>query len=102
MSRTRKDRPERIRWPDARPKYDNILHFGLGYDTFPKTQSKVHRSIDLNWRWYARTPSSWTRIQMTRPKRRACRVWELKTKYLLDFEEADCPDFGRKPHVYYY
>jgi hypothetical protein len=102
MSRTQKDWPDQIRWPDARPKYDSSIHFGLGYHTLPMTASKVKRTSDINWKWYKRTPSAWTRIQMTRPKRRACRVWELKTKYLLDFEEADCPDFGRKPHVYYY
>ena len=49
-------------------------------------------------------PPSWfVREFMTVPKRAACRNWEKQAIYADDFEEIeDCPDFGRKPHVYYW
>lgn len=53
--------------------------------------------------WFRRTPSWWTREFMTVPKRAACRNWEKQAIYADDLEDyKDCPDFGRKPHVYYW
>ena len=53
--------------------------------------------------WYRSTPGWWIREFMTAPKRAACRNWEKSIKHAQDFEEVeDCPDFGRKPHKYYW
>jgi hypothetical protein len=49
--------------------------------------------------WARATPSWWIREWMTVPKRAKCRNWE-KTRHLDNLDE-DCPDYGRKPHVYY-
>lgn len=71
------------------------------YVDIPGAKTKKKRDIDGNWRWYQRTPSWWSRLVMNKPRRRACRVWERQV-LLEDIEEADCPDYGRKPHVYFY
>lgn len=53
--------------------------------------------------WYKYTPSWYTREFMTRPKRARCRAWEKRAASCLDLDDLDdCPDYGRKPHVYYY
>ena len=58
---------------------------------------------DQGYRWYCRTPSWWVREYMTVPKRAACRNWEKDVVKHYDLEEIpDCPDYGYKPHVYYW
>ncbi len=56
-----------------------------------------------DWKWYKQAPSWFVREFMTVPKRAACRNWEKQAIYADDFEEIeDCPDFGRKPHIYFW
>lgn len=105
MSRTYKDRPDRLRFPDHRePK-------PAGYDraelsrwlALPRSKSKVPRYQNTKWFWYKAAPGWWVRLMMTRPQRRRCRMWEQQTKTRLDFEDADCPVIhARRPHVYFY
>lgn len=53
--------------------------------------------------WFKSTPSWWVREFMSVPKRQKCKNWERNTVKLLDIEDADiCPDFGNKPHIYYF
>lgn len=64
-------------------------------------RKKKRSEVDPSDWWYRHTPGWWTRSRMTVPKRAACRNWE-KTLNLSNIEEADCPDYGRKPHQYYW
>ena len=69
----------------------------------PGVKTKKPRHYNGDWKWYKQTPSWFVREFMTVPKRAACRNWEKQAIYADDFEEIeDCPDFGRKPHVYYW
>lgn len=53
--------------------------------------------------WHQTTPSWWVREFMTAPKRAACRNWAKNVVKSTDVEDVlDCPDYGRKPHVYFY
>ena len=91
MARTRKDAPERIRFPHH---YSDL-----------KDLPKRKRVINDNWNWLFSTPSYWTRLMMNRPKRRACSLWEHEVELLRveDLEDIeDCPDYGNKPHIYYW
>jgi len=66
-------------------------------------KSKKKRSADVWYRWYRSTPSSWVSEFMTAPKRAKCRNWEKDVVKLHDVEDAGiCPDFGNKPHHYYW
>lgn len=65
---------------------------------------KLKRSYtDFDYYWYKSTPGYWTLQHMTAPKRAKCRNWEKTTVKLFDIEDATiCPDYGRKPHFYYW
>lgn len=53
--------------------------------------------------WASATPSWWIREYMTVPKRAACSIWEKEAVKYLDIEEIPvCPDYGRKPHFFYW
>ena len=118
MSRTFKDIPSKIRFPEV---YDNDRYETLTCETEKSYggRSWIGTSIYLlekkgykrkqkrhefrEWNWLQSTPSWWTRLMMQKPKRRACRDWERKALYIEDLEDYDdCPDFGRKPHQYYW
>ena len=62
---------------------------------------KKKRNEHSKWNWLKSTPSWFVNTFMTRPKRRACRIWERQVLQ-QDIEEADCPDYGKRPHVYYW
>lgn len=85
MSRTLKDRPPSVRFPDD--------------------GTKKPRDIDTEWRWLRYTPSWWTNVFMTRPLRREAKLWERevqKIDSLEELEEIDKPNVSKKPHVYYW
>lgn len=53
--------------------------------------------------WYKYTPSWYVREFMNVPKRAKCRNWEKQAVKSLDLEDLPiCPDYGRKPHLYYW
>lgn len=66
--------------------------------------TKKKRSyMDPNDWWYRRTPSWFIREFMHVPKRAACRNWEKDAAKHHEVEEIpDCPDYGHKPHVYFW
>lgn len=129
MSRTYKDRPDRIRFPYPYD-HDTIIIRGvnlvtkttqLDWDTMEfvttdldepyeqyfarrletkSTKPRRRRKQDTEWHWMS-TPSWWTRLMMNKPQRRRGHVWERKV-LLEDIEETDPPDVSHKPHVYYY
>lgn len=45
--------------------------------------------------WFVRT-------FMTRPQRRAVKLWERDVVKTTDIERVDKPPHGHKPHVYYW
>lgn len=126
MSRTYKDRPYRIRFPENYPFLDDYerieytaisSYYGLndegdiGFFTReytavtclkkPGIKTKKRKTDNNEWQWMS-TPGWWIRCQMTRPQRRNSRVWERKVLTQVDLEEADPPLLGRKPHIYYW
>lgn len=66
----------------------------------PKIKKNVFNT-DNNW--HKQTPSWWVALMMTSSKRNKCRNWEKETLKLQDIEDCNvCPDFGNKPHLYYW
>lgn len=131
MSRTYKDKDFYLRFPEEKYDFGSekveyraiaktLYEYNLEEDTYSKievshnyighrwldkagTKTKKPRHYKGDWKWYKRTPSWFVREFMTAPKRRECRDWQSKVKYAVDFEEIeDCPDFGKKPHIYFY
>lgn len=98
MSRTLKDKPWKIRFRDW---HEGYLEGSYGLKV-PGFWPKTKRKDDTEWHWCGSTPSAWTRIMMNRPERRAAHLQEIATLKVLDLEEVDFPDSGRKPHVYYW
>ena len=118
MSRTFKDKKWTLRFPETKPRFGMVWLSGIKTLTNPYTgeelvfsrgyhlevagaKTRKKRNVNDHWNWVQSTPSWWTRSTMNRPQRRASRVWE-RTVLSSDIEEADCPDYGKKPHVYYH
>jgi len=70
------------------------------YRDLPGVKTKKPRHVYGEWNWVGNTPSWWVRDFMTAPTRARCRNWE-KTRTLDNLDEV-CPDYGRKPHIYYW
>lgn len=126
MSRTYKDKPHKfqreVQYNECyesvayeAKEYDLVRTYGYHYKMvftgktvtkhFSVKKAAIFRKkkrseVDPSDWWYRHTPGWWTRSRMTVPKRAACRNWE-KTVTLSNIEDADCPDYGRKPHQYY-
>jgi hypothetical protein len=60
--------------------------------------TKKKKNVDSEHHWMT-TPSWWNRMQHTRPERRRVKV---ALSRVSDVEEADIPDLGRKPHIYFW
>jgi hypothetical protein len=106
MSRTVKDLPWKLKYPESTWYYDSIKIFDDGdyrvrYIKLPGVKTKKRKEVDTDWHWMSASPSWWTRLMMNRPQRRAGRVWEQKV-LLEDLEETDPPGVGHKPHQYYW
>lgn len=102
MSRTYKHLPYRFKYPEFFDRsYWLRLEDGSYRDERLHDKPKKPKHQDTKWHWMS-TPSWWTRATMHRPKRRQCRVWEQTICGTQDLSEADCPDWGHKPHVYYW
>ena len=66
----------------------------------PKLKKNLFNPDD---HWFKSTSSWWTKVFMTKPKRAKCKSWEKQTLKLQNIEDFTiCPDFGNKPHVYYW
>jgi hypothetical protein len=108
MSRTHKDKPEDIKWPEERLDYNTVrlaIDFGgrLGYRRIEVSGKKTKKPRTYcHHRWWAKSPGWWVRLTMTKPQRRAGRVWEAVIKYAKDLDVSDPPQVSRRPHVYYY
>jgi len=121
MSRTYKDKPNKFRkdhysWHEDWERvtytytYRNILKDGepVTYTSSysvqkPTSKRKKRKELDTEDHWMT-TPSWWWRIVHHRPTRRACHIWEKSVHRFLD-DDVDlsiCPDFGRKPHHYFW
>lgn len=101
MSRTYKDKPNKLRFPEDQYDYGKIMMPGFTYMYLPGVRPKRKRN-HCHWRWLESTPSWWTRLFMIKPQRRKCRLWENQVKYMVNLEEADCPFYKNKPHKYYW
>ena len=67
------------------------------------TPKQKRNYFNTNDHWFKHTPSWWVKTFMTKPKRNKCKNWEKQTVKLLDIENCGvCPDFGNKPHLYYW
>lgn len=53
-------------------------------------------------RWLSQTPGWWTRLFMTKPQRRAAKLWERRAATSPDVEQEDLPPHGKKPHHYFW
>ncbi len=112
MSRTYKDRPSRVRFPEFNALYDTFRiayeeenDFGdvrvrYSYLKKPGIKTKKKKHVDTEWHWMS-TPSWWTRLIMNRPQRRKGRLWERAILF-QELEETDAPGVGKKPHQYYW
>lgn len=95
-------------WKCYREHLDSKFVIGTRTKTFTVKKAGVLKKrkrtyVDKDWYWFKGTPSWWTHVYMTTPKRAACRNWEKSIVNAVDYEEIeDCPDFGRKPHMYYW
>lgn len=91
MSRTNKDRPSRIRFPE--------------YWTEPYARTKKRKDEDSYWHWLQATPSWWNNLFHTRPQRREAQQWEREVQKVQDveeLEELDKPNVSKKPHKFYH
>lgn len=120
MSRTYKDKKWRLRFPEDVYGYGTqevpAIYTYVDWRTKEVTQhegtirmdiagakSKKKRSKEDQYHFPYSTPSWWVREFMNVPKRARCRNWEKDVVKLQDIEEAPvCPDYGNKPHVYYF
>lgn len=108
MSRTYKDRPYKIRFPEEQWDYKYYPNDGPRWYWYhalqiPGVLTKKKKKVDTYNHWMS-TPMWWIREMMNQPQRARCKQWEKKIlKVSLDnLIDIDYPDVGRKPHVYYW
>ena len=122
MSRTYKDRPARIKYPDHFKNRDDLYEYveydAEGYSYYynvyynekrkfcvkkPGVFTKKKKTIDTEWRWMS-TPGWWVNLFMNAPQRVASKQWERQVVRgsLEELEDTAPPHIGRKPHLYYW
>lgn len=91
MSRTYKDRPSKVRFPEVYPYWVTV------------EKTKKRKEVDTEWHWMS-TPGWWVHTFMTKPQRRAGSMWEREVVRIspTNLEEVDKPSVSRKPHLYYW
>ena len=99
MSRTYKDKPYKHcehwkSWQQDRTTLEGTWRT----IQLPTTKPKRKKELDTEDHWMT-TPSWWNRMQHTRPERRSAKV---ALSQVSDVEEADIPDLGRKPNIYFW
>ena len=92
MSRTNKDKPNKVKFPEFYP-YSKEAE-----------KPKKRKEEDTEWHWLGSTPSWWNRLFHTKPKRRAGHMEEkdLVGLDVEDLEELVETDVTNKPHKYFY
>ncbi len=88
MSRTFKDKPSKVRFPEVYPYWVQT------------EKTKKRKEEDTEWHWMS-TPSWWTRLCMNRPERRANKLRE-RNILISNVDEFDFPDLGHRPHIYFW
>lgn len=91
MSRTTKDKPWKLVYPDY-------------LDWQMPDKRKRAKKEDTDFHWLGSTPSWWNNLFHTRPRRNAAHVWEVNARKssVEDLEELDKPNVSNKPHKYYF
>jgi len=104
MSRTIKDKPNKLLWSDYRQDYIPCENYS--YRLGKTTKPKVRRTKNTEWNWVLNTPSWWNHLRHNKPQRRAGRRWEaefVNTEIdMWALQEVDAPGVSHKPHVYFY
>jgi hypothetical protein len=130
MSRTYKDRPSKIKHPEAHWDFGTehlayestrrIYEFDLETNNYccvdtnercirffraniAGAKTKKPRHVDTEWHWMS-TPGWYISEFMNRPQRAKGRAWEHKVvnTAIEDLDTLDTPSVGRKPHLYYW
>jgi hypothetical protein len=107
MSRTYKDRPSKIRFPEEQWDY-KYYRIGGGnwhicFLEYRGVLTKKKKRVDTENHWMTE-PSWFIREFMNQPQRARGKQWEKKiVKVSLDnLIDVDYPDVSRKPHIYYW
>ena len=106
MSRTYKDLPSKLRYPEEQWDYRYYLVGNrkyIDYLEYPGVLTKKKKHLDTEHHWMS-TPMWWVREFMNQPQRTRGKQWERKivkcpVKELIDEE---LPSVSRKPHLYYW
>ena len=107
MSRTYKDRPYKLRYPEEQWDYKyyrlGVDRWWVNYLEYPGVLTKKKKNLDTEYRWMT-TPMWYIREFMNQPQRAKGRQWE-KTVLKVDINNLDIIDYpsvSRKPHWYYW
>lgn len=106
MSRTHKDLPSKLRYPEEEWDYKYYLVGNrryIDYLQYPGVLTKKKKRTDTENHWMS-TPMWWVREMMNQPQRTKGRQWEksvLKVD-INDLDIIDYPSVSRKPHWYYW
>lgn len=101
MSRTYKDRPSKIRFPQD----DNwVITEGCGIRKLPTIEPKKPKELNTEWRWIHGTPSWWNNLFHTRPIRGKFRNYtKCVVRCPIDYiENLFEPSDSNKPHKYFW
>ncbi len=115
MSRTHKDKPQKLVDPESRWDYgmERVPYqkwsnsFEYWYTTYCYIQRggvKTKKKRTYHERNWMRTPMWFVHDFMTVPQRAAGRQWEKKIVRVQigSLDDEDTPSVGRKPHLYYW
>jgi len=106
MSRTYKDLPSKLRYPEEEWDYRYYLVGNrkyIDYLQYPGVLTKKKKNIDTKYHWMT-TPMWWISEMMNQPQRTKGRQWEKKVLKvdINDLDIIDYPSVSRKPHWYYW
>lgn len=103
MSRTYKDKPHNVRFPEKQYGYGRVQietpdYYVIYWADLPGVKAKKKKHVDTEWHWMG-TPSWWTQMFMNRPRRSA---ENQQLRNMGDVEDFDFVDVKRKNHIYYW
>ena len=107
MSRTHKDVPWKLRYPEQQwdYKYERVdTRRWYWFGAFEKAGVLTKKKRSYQEYHGMPTPMWWVREFMTQPQRTRGKEWEQQiVKYPVeDLLDVDTPSVGRKPHLYYW